>query len=103
MKRGIGYVYILSNKNRTTLYIGVTHNLKERIRTHQLTEEDTFVNKYKLNYLIYYEVCPMFQDAIRREKQLKTWKREWKLDLIRRVNPKLRDLKRELMFVGEDV
>jgi putative endonuclease len=101
--RGKGYVYILTNKNRTTLYIGVTHDLRARIKAHKLTDEDTFVRRYKLDFLVYYEVCPMYVDAIRREKQLKKWKRDWKIELIKKVNPTFRDLKRELMFVGEDM
>jgi len=98
---GKGYVYILTNKARTTLYIGVTHDLRKRLQSHKLTDEDTFVRRYSLDYLIYYEVAPTYFDAIRREKQLKNWKREWKLELIAKVNPDFRDLKRDIMFVHE--
>jgi putative endonuclease len=90
MKRG--YVYILSNFARTTLYIGVTNNLADRLGQHRSLEHAGFTKKYKLKYLIYYEVFERVADAIAREKQLKRWHREWKLRLIRRMNPEMKDL-----------
>ena len=84
------YVYILTNKNRTTFYIGVTNNLKIRLRQHLETIENpttSFVSKYKLGCLVYYEKFTWIQEAIAREKELKGWRREKKLNLIKDFNP----------------
>ncbi|MEK7617088.1 MAG: GIY-YIG nuclease family protein [Patescibacteria group bacterium] len=86
------YVYILTNKNNTTLYIGVTNNLERRIYEHKNELIDGFTKKYKLKKLIYFEECSQVNDALVREKQLKNWHREWKLNLIKNTNPTLRDL-----------
>jgi putative endonuclease len=86
------YIYILTNKHRTTFYIGVTNNLKIRLQQHLKTIENpttSFVSKYKLGYLIYYEKFMWIQEAIAREKELKGWRREKKLDLIKSFNPEL--------------
>lgn len=84
------YVYILTNKHRTTLYIGVTNNLKVRLSQHKTGIElnsSTFTAKYKLEYLVYYEKHTWIQLAIAREKELKGWRRQKKMDLIREFNP----------------
>ena len=84
------YVYILTNKHRTTLYIGVTNNLKVRLSQHKTGIElnsPTFTAKYKLEYLVYYEKHTWIQLAIAREKELKGWRRQKKMDLIREFNP----------------
>jgi putative endonuclease len=86
------YVYIMSNKWLTTLYIGVTSNLERRVLEHKLGEGSKFTEKYKLDRLIYFEYGESIMDAIAREKQLKSWRREWKWDLIKQMNPELRDL-----------
>ena len=86
------YVYILTNKNNTTFYIGVTNNLGRRIYEHQNELIDGFTKKYKLKKLIYFEECNQIDDAIAREKQLKNWHREWKLNLIKSTNPTFKDL-----------
>lgn len=83
------FVYILTNKSKTVLYIGVTNNLSERIYWHSNPQADSkaFTTKYKCFYLIYFE---QFQDvdlAIKREKELKGWKREKKENLIHSYNP----------------
>ena len=86
------YIYILTNKHRTTFYIGVTNNLKIRLQQHLKTIENpttSFVSKYKLGYLIYYEKFMWIQEAIAREKELKGWRREKKLNLIKAFNPEL--------------
>lgn len=88
----MSYVYIMSNKNRTTLYIGVTSDLKKRIEDHEGGEGSIFTAKYKLKDLIYYEEYLDINQAINREKQLKNWHREWKLNLIKQTNPKLEKL-----------
>ena len=87
-----GYVYILSNYTRTTFYIGVTSNLGRRLEQHMEDPPSSFVARYNLKYLVYYEVYERIEDAIRREKQLKRWHREWKINLIKSVNPEMLDL-----------
>jgi putative endonuclease len=83
------YVYILTNKNKTVLYIGVTNDLKERLHYHNNPEahSKSFSHKYKCNYLIYFEHFFEIDDAIKREKQLKRWNREKKEFLIQTKNP----------------
>ena len=83
------YVYILTNKHKTTFYIGVTNNLKIRLQQHiESTKRVTtsFVSRYKLGYLVYYEKHTWIQEAIAREKELKGWRREKKLNLIKSFN-----------------
>ncbi|MFT4523755.1 MAG: putative endonuclease [Bacteroidia bacterium] len=87
-----GFVYILSNKSRTTLYIGVTSNIKRRIYEHKHSKGGAFSSQYKLTDLLYYETIAGIQNAINREKQLKNWHREWKWNLIKKENPQLIDL-----------
>lgn len=79
------YVYIVTNKFRTTFYVGVSNDLNNRI--------SIFTSKYKLIDLIYFEVFNDINQAIVREKQLKNWKKEWKLNLIKSINPNLETLK----------
>ena len=87
-----GFVYILSNFTRTTFYIGVTSNLENRIAEHRNGTASQFTSKYKLHFLLYFEEFQSIQLAIAQEKQLKRWHREWKINLIRSVNPELKDL-----------
>lgn len=91
MSKGAYYVYILGNI-RPTLYIGVTNDLIRRISEHKRGSVDGFTKKYGLKKLLYFEQYFYIEDAIKREKQLKHWNREWKLELIKKTNPKLRDL-----------
>jgi putative endonuclease len=84
------YVYIITNKNKTTFYIGVTNNLKRRLEEHkEEINSNSFSSKYKLKYLIYYEEFSWIQLAIAREKELKGWRREKKLNLVKELNPDL--------------
>jgi putative endonuclease len=87
-----GYVYIMSNKNRTVLYIGVTSNLFARVEEHRKYNGSKFTTKYKCYDLIYFECYHYIEEAIAREKQLKKWKRSWKEELINTLNPDLVDL-----------
>lgn len=87
-----GIVYILTNKNNTTLYTGVTRNLARRIAEHKLHINQGFTAKYHTDRLVYYEVYPRFDDSIHREKQLKKWHRDWKEKLINDFNPEWQDL-----------
>jgi len=98
MKAG-GYIYITSNYRRTTFYIGVTDDLRRRMEEHKSGKGSEFTTKYKCEYLVYFECFEKIIDAIAREKQLKNWHREWKLNLIRNVNPDLRDLTDELLLL----
>ena len=84
------YVYILTNKHRSTLYVGVTNNLRVRLSQHKDAIEsnaNNFVAKYKIEHLVYYEKFTWIQMAIAREKELKGWKRQKKIDLIYSFNP----------------
>ena len=87
-----GYVYIASNFKRTVLYIGVTSNLYARIYAHKFGDGSVFTKRYKCTDLIYYEFHETIEGAIKKEKQMKKWKRAYKDNLIKTVNPKKRDL-----------
>ena len=86
------YVYILSNKHRNVLYIGVTNNLERRIAEHKSGRGSAFTKKYNVNELLFYEIHSNIKQAIEREKQLKEWKKDWKIDLIKTMNSELVDL-----------
>ena len=86
------YTYILSNKNNTTLYIGVTDDLERRIAEHKSGFNKGFTKKYNCNKLVYYETYSDINQAIDREKQLKGWKRERKDSLIDSINKERKDL-----------
>lgn len=90
-----GYVYILANKYRTVLYIGVTSNLERRLQEHKLGDAESFTSKYNCNILVHYEEYSDISNAIAREKQLKNWKREWKEALIKELNPHMEDLSKD--------
>ena len=81
------WVYILTNKPQGTLYIGVTGGLDDRMERHTSSEGSTFTSKYNLKILVYYEEFQYIQEAIAREKQLKNWHRQWKINLIEKENP----------------
>jgi putative endonuclease len=88
-----GFVYIVANKNNTTLYIGVTSDLPKRILEHiEKRYQNSFSARYNLNKLVYYEQFQMIGDAIGREKQLKGGSRKAKIDLIENENPAWNDL-----------
>ncbi len=85
-------VYILSNKKNGTLYIGITSNLLKRIYEHKNSFVEGFTSKYNLTKLVYFEMHNDITEAIRREKQLKKWYRDWKIALIEKENPNWNDL-----------
>lgn len=89
------YVYILTNKLNTTFYIGVTRDLIKRVYEHKNKLVYGFSYKYNLNKLVYFESFCNAYEAISREKQLKNWKRSWKIKLIRVNNKKMNDLSKE--------
>ncbi|MDD4606949.1 MAG: GIY-YIG nuclease family protein [Patescibacteria group bacterium] len=91
------YVYILTNKGNTTLYTGVTDNLKERAIQHKTKiNPQSFSSKYNLNKLVYYETYQDIREAIEREKQIKAGSRQKKLQFIKKYNPGWKDLSLEL-------
>jgi len=92
MASRVGYVYILASQRNGTLYIGVTSDLIRRVREHKDGRIEGFTSKYGVGRLVYVEVHDRVTDAIRREKQLKKWRRAWKLDLIETANPRWDDL-----------
>lgn len=91
------YVYILTNKYNRTLYIGVTSNLIKRIWEHRNNIFQSFSSKYNVNKLVYFEQYNEVIQAIQREKRLKEWQRQWKIDLINNINPKWNDLYGEIV------
>ena len=86
------YVYILANKRNGTLYTGVSSSLVKRVYDHKQGIVDGFSKKYGTKMLVYYEAADSAEEAFRREKQIKAWKREWKLNHIEEMNPYWRDL-----------
>ena len=80
-------VYITASKKNGTLYIGITSNLKKRIYEHKEGLMCSFTKKYKIDKLVYFETTNDINSAILREKQMKKWKREWKINLIEKENP----------------
>ena len=90
------YVYILANWNNRVLYVGVTNDLVRRLYEHNNKLVDGFTKRYNVHKLVYYEYCTDPEAAIRREKQLKSWRREKKIALIERMNPYWKDLGEEL-------
>ncbi|OVE78268.1 hypothetical protein BVX98_00920 [bacterium F11] len=85
-------VYILANKRNGTLYIGVTSDLIKRIWQHRENLVEGFTKRNQIHHLVWYEVHSLMEHAIRREKQLKKWNRQWKLRLIEERNPNWTDL-----------
>ena len=96
------YSYIVTNKNNSVLYIGVTSDLPGRIHTHRERLTEGFTKRYQATKLIYYEDFPDPASAIAREKQLKGWRREKKIALIQKRNPRWHDLF-ELITEGFDI
>jgi putative endonuclease len=90
--RAGNYVYILSNQGNSVFYIGVTNDLERRIREHKTSKDSSFTRKYNVSNLLYFEKLESMESAIRREKQLKNWHRDWKINLIREQNPEMNDL-----------
>ncbi|HCO93367.1 MAG TPA: hypothetical protein DIU00_05355 [Phycisphaerales bacterium] len=81
------FVYILASKKNGTLYIGVTNDLLERVYQHKNNIVEGFTQRYAVHNLVYYEVYKNILDAIAREKRMKKWKRQWKIELIEQSNP----------------
>jgi len=90
-----GYVYILASDRNGTLYIGVTSDLNQRISHHKNKIVEGFTKRYSITHLVYCEVHDNIEDAIAREKMLKKWNRDWKIELIEKNNPEWRNLSDE--------
>ena len=95
------HVYIITNQHKSVLYTGVTNYLARRLYEHNLNVFDkkkTFASKYKCRYLLYYEKFTWVHEAIAREKEIKGWRREKKINLIKTINPKLNFLEYLFLF-----
>ena len=90
-KRG-GWVYIMANRYRGTMYVGVTANLPLRIQQHRDAKGSDFCAKYGLTKLVWAEFAEDIEACIAQEKRIKRWQREWKFELIERANPDWDDL-----------
>ena len=90
------YVYLLTNQSNHVLYIGVINDLVRRMYEHRDKLADGFTKKYNVNKLVYFEETDDINSALSREKQLKNWHRDWKINLITEANPQWKDL-------GEDI
>ena len=86
------YVYLLSSEKYGTLYTGVTSDLIKRVYEHKESLVDGFTKKYKVHQLVYDETHDDIHEAILREKQIKKWNRDWKINLIEKDNPHWIDL-----------
>lgn len=83
----VHYVYILTNKNHTVLYVGRSKQLKIRLRQHKKNDSNSFTGKYNVDKLVYFETTKYVNNSIQRERQIKKWNREWKINLINGFNP----------------
>ena len=90
------YVYVLASKRNGTLYIGLTSALVQRVWQHKTTAVEGFTARYGVDQLVYFEGHGDAASAIQREKQLKKWRRAWKIELIEERNPEWRDLYSEI-------
>ena len=86
------WVYILASGPGGTLYVGVTNNLVRRVYEHREKLAESFTKRYDVNQLVYFEEHTTIAAALQREKNIKHWSREWKIDLIVGMNPERRDL-----------
>ena len=91
------FVYILASKRNGTLYVGMTSNLIRRVYEHKNDVQESFTQKYGVHTLVYYEYTTDVNAAIVREKQMKKWNRQWKINLIEKENPNWDDLYESLL------
>ena len=90
------YVYILASQRNGTLYVGSTSDIIKRTWEHKNKVIPGFTAKYKVNMLVYYEMHELYIEAARREKRFKNWPRQWKINLIEKLNPEWCDLYEEI-------
>ena len=86
------FVYLLASGVNGTLYVGVTNDLVRRVHEHRTDAVPGFTSRYGVHRLVWFDSTPSVEAAIHREKQMKNWKREWKIALIERENPQWLDL-----------
>ena len=86
------FVYLMASARNGTLYLGVTSNLIQRVYQHKTGAFKGFTSRYAVHSLVWFDSTPSIEAAINREKQMKNWKREWKVALIEKANPEWRDL-----------
>ena len=91
------YIYIMASKRNGTLYVGVTNNLLKRVYEHKNDLVEGFTKRYGIHRLVYYEQVADINSAIQREKRLKKWRRQWKIELIEQMNPDWKDLYDQLV------
>ncbi len=89
-------IYIMASKRNGTLYVGFTSDLIKRVYEHKNNVVEGFTKKYGVHTLVYYETGGDYEGALLREKQMKEWKRKWKIELIEKKNPQWRDLYPEI-------
>ncbi len=82
----------MTNYSQTSFYIGLTGNLQKRVWEHKNKFVDGFTKRYNIDRLVYYELTDSVETALNREKQLKRWHRDWKINLIKEMNPEFKDL-----------
>lgn len=96
------FVYILASQARGTLYVGVSNDISRRTMEHaEAVSVQGFTKRYGVKRLVYFEQTNSIEDAIRREKQLKNWRRQWKINLVESVNPGWQDLRRKYRMDAE--
>lgn len=93
------FVYVLASRYKGTLYIGVTNNLSRRIEQHRSGAVPGFTREYRIHTLVYYEEHGSILEARARERVLKRWRRDWKIQLIESANPTWRDLTPDLVNI----
>ena len=92
------YIYIMTNKSNSVLYIGVTNNLVRRVYEHKNDFVEGFTKRYKCHKLVWYQETTDVYSAIYQEKLMKKWKRQYKINAILRINPQWRDLYDEILL-----
>ncbi len=91
------FVYLMASGKNGTLYVGVTHNLVRRVHEHKNGFAEGFTSRYAVHDLVWFESTPSVEAAIHKEKQIKNWKRDWKIALIEKENPMWQDLYESLL------
>jgi putative endonuclease len=86
------FVYLMASGKNGTLYVGVTNNLVRRVFEHRNGAVEGFTDRYRVHHLVWFESTPSIEAAIKKEKQIKNWKREWKVALIENENAEWQDL-----------
>ncbi|MBV7269317.1 GIY-YIG nuclease family protein [Winogradskyella luteola] len=89
------YTYILTHERNHIFYVGVTNNIKRRISEHKVATYGTHVGRYNIKKLVYFEEHSDMRIAIRREKTIKKWKKQWKINQIESINPNWKDLSKD--------